>query len=210
MFFRDGPFSKAPNDRVGIPALHKRLRGLLQNITQRKFPHVKSEIYHRIVKCEDELRSLGPSRESADQQRRYLINMTVRFQEATNSALDARYRMNDFFNNSATRLATLIVAMNDQFSEKVQKHGCTVQFNSESLDLNIPPKPKSPKKHRTSKLEPLQFPTKGWRSCPESTNIPWPSAATESIEADKYPELDDVLHHFPVTEPEETDDGILN
>jgi hypothetical protein len=37
-----------------------------------------------------------------------------------------------FFNDEATRIPTLIVTMNDHFSEAVLKNGCTVELDSGS------------------------------------------------------------------------------
>jgi hypothetical protein len=51
---------------------------------------------------------------------------------ATGYALDERYGTDDFFNDKATRIPTLIVTMNDHFSEALLKNGCTVEFDSDS------------------------------------------------------------------------------
>lgn len=99
IFFNTGPFSSLPKDRLGIPALHKRLRDLLSDITQREFPNVKRDISQRISACETELHSLGPSRESDDQQRRFLLDLAVKFQEISSHALEARYGMGKYFND---------------------------------------------------------------------------------------------------------------
>src|SRR2546421_6161851 len=128
LFFSSGPFSTIPKDRVGIPALHVRLRDLLNDITQKEFPHVKREISQQISVCEDELHNLGPSRESDDQQRRYLLDLAVKFQRIITRALEANYGTDEFFSDEAMRLATRIVTMNDDFSEAMQKNGCTVKF----------------------------------------------------------------------------------
>lgn len=89
VFFNSSPFSAISRDRVGVPAVHGRLQRLLDDITQREFPHVKREISHRISCCEEELRRLGPSRESNDEQRRYLLEIAVEFQRVASHALQA-------------------------------------------------------------------------------------------------------------------------
>lgn len=208
-FFNSGPFSTIAKDRIGIPALHARLRDLLQNITQREFPHVKREIYHRIMTCENELRTLGPSRESDYQQRIYLINLAVRFQTATGYALDTRYGTDDFFNDETTRLATLIVTMNDHFSEVVRKNGCTVHFDNRAaqpLDLSVLQQSKNPSKHRESKSKPSGLPGQMQQSTSWFPNVACDRRVIESFDISEYPELQDILCSSQPQEPQITDD----
>ncbi|PSN58650.1 hypothetical protein BS50DRAFT_64793 [Corynespora cassiicola Philippines] len=207
-FFRSGPFSMIAKDRVGIPALHERLRSLLQDITQREYPHVKREIYHRIATCENELRILGPSRESDHQQRIYLVDMAVRFQSATSYALNTHYGMDNCFNDESMRLATQIVAMNDQFSEAVRKNGCTVDFDGSSaqpLDLGLPQKPKSLNKHRASKSKHPGLPIQVHESSSWFPDVSC-QEAPDSVDISEYPELDDILHHHQRQESQITED----
>jgi hypothetical protein len=56
--------------------------------------------------------------------------MAVKFQTVTGYALDTRYGTDDLFDNGITRLATIIVTLNDHFSEAVRKNECTVDFDS--------------------------------------------------------------------------------
>ena len=210
LFFSSGPFSLVAKDRIGIPALHKRLRDLLQNITQREFPHVKREIYHRMMACEAELRSLGPSRENDYQQRLYLINMAVKFQTVTGYALDTRYGTDDLFDNGITRLATIIVTLNDHFSEAVRKNGCTVDFDSRTtqlLNLGVPHQPKSSSKNRASKSKnsglPAQTQSTSW--FPDASSG---KTATGFFNVNDYPELEDILYDSRPGEPEITEETL--
>ena len=127
-FFSSGPFSVISKDRLGIPALQARLKDLLNDITQREFPHVKREINIMLSKCEKDLHNLGPSRQSEEQQRKYLLEMSVKFQNVSRQAMEARYDREKFFDEVRMRLATRIIGMNEDFAEDMASEGCTVQF----------------------------------------------------------------------------------
>jgi hypothetical protein len=158
--------------------------------------------------CEAELRSLGPSRENDYQQRLYLINMAVKFQTVTGYALDTRYGTDDLFDNGITRLATIIVTLNDHFSEAVRKNGCTVDFDSRTtqlLNLGVPHQPKSSSKNRASKSKssglPAQTQSTSW--FPDASSG---KTATGFFNVNDYPELEDVLYDSRPGEPEITEE----
>jgi len=80
--------------------------------------------------CEEELRDLGPSRQTQEQQRRYLLGIATRFQEITTYALEAQYGRHQFLKDDKDlRLATLIVDFNSAFSEDPEKRGQVVNFS---------------------------------------------------------------------------------
>ena len=130
-FFKKQPWSSLGKDRVGISALYPRLRDLLSEITRREFPKVTREIAKRLTACEEELSGLGPSRETPEQQRRYLLDIAVKFQEVTSHALEARYgRSTHLKENKFLRLATTLVDLNSVFSDDIDQRGHMVQFNT--------------------------------------------------------------------------------
>ncbi|MCJ1396230.1 hypothetical protein MMC18_009119 [Xylographa bjoerkii] len=90
-FFNTAPWSTLDRERVGVPALQDRLRELLVDITRREFPNVKHELDKRILDCEQKLKSLGPARETDNQQRTLILDLAAKFQEITSHALDAYY-----------------------------------------------------------------------------------------------------------------------
>ncbi len=129
-FFKAKPWSSLDKDRVGISTLSPRLRDLLGRITRREFPTVVREITNRLLTCEEELRDLGPSRQTQEQQRRYLLGIATRFQEITTYALEAQYGRHQFLKDDKDlRLATLIVDFNSAFSEDLEKRGQVVNFS---------------------------------------------------------------------------------
>jgi hypothetical protein len=179
-FFKTQPWSSLGADRVGISALYPRLRDLLSRITRQAFPKVGRDIAKRLGECEEELADLGPSRETTEQQRRYLLDIAVKFQVITSNALEARYGRNTHLNeNKSLRLATILVDFNAAFSEDVEKRGHTVDFNTtmSSLEKELPRKLiLNPRRKSSLDAEPLETRDE---------------SATQA--GDEYPELSDVL-----------------
>jgi len=179
-FFKTQPWSSLGADRVGISALYPRLRDLLSRLTRQAFPKVGRDIAKRLAACEEELSGLGPSRETTEQQRRYLLDIAVKFQVITSNALEARYGRNTHPNeNKLLRLATILVDFNAAFSEDVEKRGHTVNFNTtmSSLEKALPRKLiLDPRRKSSFDAEPLET---GDESAKQAE--------------DEYPELSDVL-----------------
>jgi Dynamin central region/Dynamin family len=131
-FFSTEPWAKLDRDRVGTKALQGRLQDLLIDITRREFPKVQTQIVQQLSSCRKRLEALGADRQSTDQQRRYLLEMSREFQDITNSALDAYYSRHVVFANSPElRLATLCVDRNDKFSDEVLRLGHSIQFETQ-------------------------------------------------------------------------------
>jgi len=129
-FFMREPWSRLERHRVGTPALQQRLQDLLVDITRREFPKVQAQITRQLASCRLELEDLGVDRQSSDQQRRYLLEISNQFQSIVNSGLDANYsRQKVFTELSGLRLATLAVNRMGKFSEDIDSMGHTVQFN---------------------------------------------------------------------------------
>lgn len=129
-FFNTTPWSTLDRERVGIPALQDRLRELLVDIARREFPNVKHEVDKRLLDCEHKLKSLGPARETDDQQRTFLLDLAAKFQEITSHALDAYYGRSSLFgDNPSLRLATRIFDLNTAFSDDMWLKGHTMHFS---------------------------------------------------------------------------------
>ena len=80
--------------------------------------------------CKKHLESLGPCRETKDQQHEFLLNLATRFQNTTLLALAARYGADDIFDRiPALKLATAVVNRNTTFADDVSKTGHTVAFS---------------------------------------------------------------------------------
>ena len=75
-------------------------------------------------------------RDTTEEQRTYLIDLSVKFQKLTEQALGANYVASDQFDKDMSlRFATLVVARNTVYSYHVQKHGHLHRFDG---DLNKP------------------------------------------------------------------------
>lgn len=139
IFFSTQPWSKLDKDRVGTPALRNRLQDLLVDITRREFPRVQAQITQQLASCRRRLEDLGVSRQSVEQQRRYLLEMSQKFQDITSFALDAYYSRDPIFDtNPEIRLATLCVDRNDKFSNDMLKLGHSVEFDTQDDETGAP------------------------------------------------------------------------
>jgi hypothetical protein len=134
-FFSTEPWSRLDRDRVGTPALQRRLQELLVSITRREFPKVQAQIVQRLSSCRKRLEGLGADRESTDQQRRFLLEISQKFQDITNCALDAYYSRHTIFGSiPELRLATLAVERMDRYAKDIETLGHTVNFDSEAKE----------------------------------------------------------------------------
>ncbi|MCJ1427087.1 hypothetical protein MMC29_004990 [Sticta canariensis] len=105
-----------------------RLREILAEIVRREFP--------------GELEALGSSRETKEQQQKYLLDLAPRFQKITSLALDARYGGGDIFEEfEGLELATSIVRRNEKLSDDVWKKGHTIDFDQTLRESSPSPEP---------------------------------------------------------------------
>ena len=116
-FFSTEPWSRLDRDQVGTPALQRRLQDLLVSITRREFPKVQAQIVQQLSSCHKRLEGLGADRESVDQQRRFLLEISQKFQDVTNCALDAYYSRHTVFGIiPGLRLASLAVVRMEHYA----------------------------------------------------------------------------------------------
>ena len=79
--------------------------------------------------------ALGPSRETKDQQYKYLLELATRFQRVTTLALQAHYGSDSIFrSNPGLKLATAVVRRNESFSKDVLAKGHTMNFKQDAVD----------------------------------------------------------------------------
>ena len=127
--FSTEPWSKLNKSRLGIPALHARLRDLLMDRTKSEFPKVKRELAERHKEAKKELDAMGPARSTPDQQRACLGAVATRYMELRNFGLDAYYTGDRIFTEQQDlRLITRIRALNDAFAELFFEKGHSREF----------------------------------------------------------------------------------
>ena len=186
-FFNTAPWSTLDRERVGIPALQDRLRELLVDITHREFPNMKHEVDKRLLDCEQKLKSLGPARETDDQQRTFLLDLAAKFQDITSHALDGYYgRSSVFGDNPSLRLATRIVDLNTAFSDNVWLKGHTMHFSKSTTRNGNEPASEPP--DDTDSV--VDSPDDAEQAL--TVDISYSTSETGEPEDPKFPELSDV------------------
>lgn len=129
--FQEEPWNKLPRDRLGIVPLRARLTELLGQITDKAFPKIRTQIRQMLVDSQQELESLGASRQTEREQQLYLITLAGHFQDLVRAALDADYsRHAAFGDGDSLRLITFIVNLSEQFSEDFEHRAHARHFES--------------------------------------------------------------------------------
>ena len=192
-FFDQDPWSAIPKERAGIKALKRRLNNLLVDVTRRSFQGVVVDIRQRIGKLEDQLRIIGPVRQTAFEQRIHLISIAAKFQEIAKKAIDAYYSRDECFEqDDIFRLATLVVEMNEDFSETVHKRGFTRAFGgAEAMDVGSPSSIPGPNRSPSPNTSHSSTPT-----------------FTPATESSEYPELEGIMAQSEAV-PEPAKDNIM-
>ncbi|WPH02703.1 interferon-induced gtp-binding protein mx [Acrodontium crateriforme] len=135
-FFREAPWSSLPNDNVGICSLrHKLSRSLFERITQ-DLPHLKNEMQRKFDECNRSLARLGAHRETASQQREFLVQVVSQLQRLVESALDSAHPKAEFAGffdgHPQKRLRNIITQQSVAFATKMRNKGKQFQIYVQS------------------------------------------------------------------------------
>ncbi|KAI9717339.1 MAG: hypothetical protein M1828_007227 [Chrysothrix sp. TS-e1954] len=134
-FANKSPWSGLDKDRVGIDSFRNRLQEVLTDHIRREFPKVKSEIAKKVTACQQHLEALGERRQTSTEQSRYLMGISMQFQELVAEALSASHSCADVFDeNPSLRLATATVNRGDLMSNDMATNGHTFHFQSSDLE----------------------------------------------------------------------------
>ncbi|KAL2128455.1 hypothetical protein VTI74DRAFT_9168 [Chaetomium olivicolor] len=95
-FFQHGVWSAISSQDRGIETLREKLSMILLSHIQRKLPGLIANIEEHIRTRQTRLKSLGDQRSSADDIKKYLINISNRFQRIARDAIHGNYA-DDFF-----------------------------------------------------------------------------------------------------------------
>ncbi|KAK1978920.1 interferon-induced GTP-binding protein Mx1 [Colletotrichum cereale] len=151
-FFSANPWSRLKSTkRVGINSLSARLRDLLRDVSKKEFKNVTAEVHRMLQENESELDRMGPSRSRAGSQRQFLGQIASDFQDAARRARDGHYSgMAMFDKHPSLRLVTLIVSINEEFTNTFALSGHTRNFDglteTEGITEGITKKPSKPGK----------------------------------------------------------------
>lgn len=195
-FFTLDPWSSIPKERAGIKALKHRLNNLLVDVTRRSFQGVMSDIRTRMESLQLELDIMGPVRETTQEQRSHLINIASKFREIATKAIDAYYSRDQCFEmDDIFRLATLVVKMNEDFSETIHKKGFTRAFGGVKAGAPILP-------------ERTPSPVSGQASGHETDSRSLTQTPISETESLQYPELRSIMAQTEKV-PETADGDIM-
>ena len=141
-FFSRAPWKALASDRVGVTALKKFLRALLEDHVKKEFPNLLKEMNAMIEDAEKQLEVLGPCRETPDEQRRVLLKLATEYQNIAINGILGNYR-DSFFDNKGDkieqhRLRMLVANCNDDFNNNMVHKGHRMDFEDIDSVEDIP------------------------------------------------------------------------
>ncbi|KAK0734984.1 hypothetical protein B0T26DRAFT_746818 [Lasiosphaeria miniovina] len=182
----DKPWSSLPRDRVGVRPLKARLRELLVHIAQQEFSSLRKDIGRVLHAANQGQEELGPSRKNEQEQRMYLVGIARKFEELVWAGLDAQYSKHSVFKkNLQLRLVTLVIYLSETFGEALEKNRHLRNF--EDMGSNT----------KDNKF-PRQVMTANGKASDDMRS------ALEALDADDFPDLDNIVSHSYEAEPHKT------
>ncbi|KAI2632140.1 putative dynamin GTPase [Hypoxylon sp. NC1633] len=118
-------------NRIGVEKLKPFLQDLLQKHIERELPQVRDEIRKKLTEVEEELRLLGPERQTVGQIRSFLTDVSMQFYQLAEAACGGSYQgaTAHFFSEPDTRLRASVHHMNMEFSDLMRDNGGMRQMN---------------------------------------------------------------------------------
>jgi GTP-binding protein EngB required for normal cell division len=129
-FFASGAWISLPSAQVGVNSLNPRLSKILKNHILVQLPDVLVQIQDGIQDCTNILDTLGASRATTQEQRRYLLQVSQSFNTLIRAAIDGQYS-DSFFGDASTtegyqkRLRAILQNTLTEFAEIMRKKGHT-------------------------------------------------------------------------------------
>jgi GTPase SAR1 family protein len=115
----------------GVAALRTRLSKVLQNHIISELPNLMKDVDGAITECNKRLETLGPSRGTLEQQRRYLLRASEKFTRLMAAAIEGSFT-HSFFGSSETdsgfekRLRAKVTAIWENFANTMRTRGHAV------------------------------------------------------------------------------------
>ncbi|OCK79772.1 hypothetical protein K432DRAFT_299085 [Lepidopterella palustris CBS 459.81] len=131
-FFETSAWADLPPSEVGlgIDTLRQKLNKMLLNHIRLSLPSIEEKLHSQIKESEVQQQKLGKSRETVEDQKKYLDAICDRFRDLTADALGGIYSRNTFFNDDEPyidgyekRLRAVVRNRNDKFAKKMHKKG---------------------------------------------------------------------------------------
>ncbi|KAF3025277.1 hypothetical protein E8E15_006966 [Penicillium rubens] len=130
-FFREAhPWNNLPKDKVGIASLKIRLQEVQTTQILESFPrHMRAEVGRKLKAMKQDLSALGIERSTPEQQRNFLLDIIVKFQNIVSQAMATSYGTHELFEKDEdTRLATIVRNRMDVFKSDMEEYGFEYQF----------------------------------------------------------------------------------
>jgi GTP-binding protein EngB required for normal cell division len=130
LFFNSGIWKSLPSNQVGVHTLKRRLSKILKDHIVAQLPDVLAQIKGGIQDCTKRLNALGASRTTAQEQRRYLLQVSQSFSTLVRAAIDGQYS-DPFFGDASTtegyqkRLRAVLQNTLTDFAADMRKKGHT-------------------------------------------------------------------------------------
>ncbi|KAH8711987.1 Dynamin central domain-containing protein, partial [Phaeosphaeriaceae sp. PMI808] len=137
-FSTAAPWTDLKRDHVGIHALKSFLGGLLHDHIKSEFPDVVRDIERLCSETQQELQILGPSRQTSQDQRRFLTRIASMYQQGVTDALSGSYDP-EISVDSPLKLRMHIRELNDGFAEAMARDGHARVFRTveDSIDQDF-------------------------------------------------------------------------
>ncbi|KAJ4301869.1 hypothetical protein N0V90_003965 [Kalmusia sp. IMI 367209] len=138
-FFEKGVWTAVHANHLGVDLLKERLSEVLRDHIISQLPSVIQQIDDGLRECRAGLASLGSSRSTINEQRRYLLDVSRRFNERLKDAIDGTYN-HPFFGDAMTeqgyrkRLRAVIQNTLTTFAEDIRKRGHTYDIEEDDKD----------------------------------------------------------------------------
>ncbi|CAI6076929.1 unnamed protein product [Clonostachys chloroleuca] len=134
-FFSRGSWAGIPTSSLGIKNLRSRLSKLLVQQIAIELPALITEIETKSTWCISQLNQMGKPRESMEEKRAYLVQLSQSFQRLVTAATEGTYN-DKFFADATTgfdkRLRAVIQKLSIAFSAEMRKNGREYVLSSQA------------------------------------------------------------------------------
>ncbi|KAI4908427.1 hypothetical protein J4E90_009052 [Alternaria incomplexa] len=150
LFFQTGIWTSLSTDQTGVHSLKPRLSKILKDHIVAQLPNVLKQIRAGVQECTTKLDALGTSRTTAQEQRRYLLQVSQSFSTLVRAAIDGQYS-DPFFGDASTdegyqrRLRAVLQNTMTKFAADMRKKGHTIAIvdneddDDDDDDAPLPP-----------------------------------------------------------------------
>jgi Dynamin family/Dynamin central region len=145
--FQNEPWKGLLPAQLGIARLRARLSKVLLEETCNSLEKVMTEVELQIADCGAQLKKLGPTRASPDDQRKFLTEIRENFREHVYGGVEGHYTNPYYEKNVDQRLRATIRRLNDEFDQNMHNYGHTFHIeditekpaNDSATPLPVPP-----------------------------------------------------------------------